>query len=226
MPAFASIEKRMSRDTDRLHDALWHDGKGNRTKLIADLLRDARDLDAFLRAGGKLRRNVEALAKRWGEPGAGESLFELLRHTYGLTAAAEALRERDFRRAGLHVADEVSSVTIGVCAGAGCFHLVQEWEGGKADFEAYMGKLADFLQSRGIDRAGEWKRIVVAARHFGTSFDGKAPETLQAVGTRAAIMNGLWATLASVDIRTALGVPPEFPAKDFAKVMDRVASRV
>ncbi len=71
-----------------------------------------------------------------------------------------------------------------------------------------------------------WKRIVVAARHFGTSFDGKAPETLQAVGTRAAIMNGLWATLASVDIRTALGVPPEFPAKDFAKVMDRVASRV
>ena len=226
VPAFASIEKRMSRDTDRLHDALWHDGKGNRTKLIADLLRDARELDAFLRAGGTLRRNAEALAKQWGTPGAGESLFELLRHAHGFVAAAEALRRRDYRRAGREVAETVSSVTIGICAAAGCFELVQEWEGGKVDFETYMGRLADVLQSKGIERAGEWKRIVVAARHFGTAFDATASKTLQALGARSAILNGLWATITSLDIRSALGSAARFPAKDFAAIAERVAARV
>jgi len=216
----------MSRDVDRLHDALWHDASGNRAKLAGDLLRDARDLDTFLHAGGKLRRNAEALVKRWGEPGAGESLFELLRHVYGLTAAAEALHRRDYLRTGRHVAETISSVTIGVCAGAGCFEFVQEWEGGKVDFETYMGKLADFLQSKGIDRAGEWKRTVVAARHYGTAFDKRASKTLQALSARAAVLNGLVATVASIDIRTTLGSPPEFPATDFAVIVERVATRV
>ncbi len=225
--AFSTLNRRMSRDVDQLHDALWDPAwKGDREKLLADLREDARDLDAFLRAGGKLRRNADTLAKGWGGPGAGESLFELLDHAYNFAAATERLRKRDFKGAGRHVAAAVESVTIGVCANAGCFEFVNEWESGKTDFETYMAKLTDFLQSKGIERVGEWKRIVVAARTFGRDFDETASATRQALGARAAILSGLWAAVASIDIRAPLGSPPKFPVKDFAAVAGRVAAKI
>src|SRR2546427_5407045 len=226
MPAFGALDKRLSRHTDALHDLLWQEKKAGESNLRADIKKDLRDLDAFLGAGGTLRKAAASLDRAWGEPGAGESLFELINHTYNLTAATDHLvRRRDPKGAGEHVADAVESVSIGVCSNAGCFELVQEWEGGKTDFETYAGKLADRLQSKGVARAGDFKRHLVAARNFGKSFDGKATRAEQGLGARAAIANGLWVTLASTSIRRAIAAPPKFSLTEFAVVLERIGAR-
>jgi hypothetical protein len=225
--AFASLDKRLSRDSDALHDFLWQGKKAGEAKLRADLQKDLRDLDAFVGAGGKLRRPATALDRAWGNPGAGESLFELVNHTYNLTAATDhLLRQRDPKGAGEHVADAVESVSIGVCSNLGRFELVEEWKSGKTDFETYAGKLADQLQAKGVSRAGEFKRHLVASRNFGKSFDSTAPTAEQTLGARAAIANGLWVTLASVSIRTALGSSPGFSYEDFASVLAKISDRL
>ena len=227
MAGFQALDKRLSTDEKTLHDVLWHESKADTTKLRADIQKDLRALDAFLGAKGKLARMGAALDKSWKDPRAGESLFELLGHTYNLTAATDHLvRRRDPKGAGEHVAEAVESVSIGVCSNAGCFEFVQEWEGGKTDFETYAGKLADRLQSKGVARAGDFKRHLVAARNFGKSFDGKASRAEQGLGARAAIANGLWVTLASTSIRKAIGSPPRFSFDDFAAVLERIAARL
>src|SRR3989441_10534691 len=167
-----------------------------------------------------------ALDKSWKDPRAGESLFELLGHTYNLTAATDHLvRRRDPKGAGEHVAEAVESVSIGVCSNAGCFEFVQEWEGGKTDFETDAGKLAGHLQSKGVSHVGEFKRHLVAARTFGKDFDGSSPKEEQTLGARAAIANGLWVTLASTSIRKAVGSPPMCAYGDFAAVFNKYATR-
>ena len=227
MAGFQALDKRLSADEQALHDVLWQGSKADIAKLRSNIQRDLRGLDTFLNAGGKLRRMAAALDKEWGDPGAGESLFELLGHTYNLTAATDHLgRRKDPKGAGEHIADAVGSVSIGVCSNAGCFEFVQEWEAGKTDFETYAGKLADHLQSKGVFRAGEFKRQLVAARSFGKDFDATAPKAQHVLGARAAIANGLWVTFASTTIRAAIGSPPKFSPDDFAAVLDRVARRV
>jgi hypothetical protein len=223
---FKALDKRLSRDEEALHDVLWHGSKADPAKLRADIRKDLRELDSFLGAGGKLWRAADALDKTWGDPGAGGSLFELLGHTYNLTAATEHLRTKDYKGAGEHVADAVESVSIGVCSNAGCFEFVEEWEGGKVNFEAYAGKLADHLHGKGISKAGEFKRHLIAARNFGKAFDATATKAEQALGAQAAIGNGLWVTLASTSIRKAIGSPPKFAYEDFAVVLGKVASRI
>ncbi len=226
MAGFQALDKRLSKDEQALHDVLWQGSKTDPVKLRADIQRDLRALDGFLGAGGKLRRMGAALDKRWGDPGVGESLFELLGHTYNLTAATDHLvRRRDPKGAGEHVAEAVESVSIGMCSAAGCFELVEEWEGGKTDFEAYAGKLTDHLQLKGVVRAGEFKRHLVAARNFGRLFDGSASRAEQDLGARAAISNGLWVTLSSNSIRTAVGAPPKFSRAELADVLTRIARR-
>ena len=227
MAGFQALDKRLSTDEKTLHDVLWHESKADTTKLRADIQRDVRALDGFLVARGKLRRMAAALDRAWGDPGAGESLFELLGHTYNLTAATDHLvRRRDPKGAGEHVAEAVESVSIGVCSNAGCFEFVEEWEGGKTDFETYAGRLADHLQLKGVSHVGEFKRHLVAARTFGKDFDDRAPKPEQTLGARAAIANGLWVTLASTSIRKAVGSPPMFAYGDFAAVLERIAARI
>ena len=227
MAGFQALDKRLSKDEQTLHDVLWHGSKADPAKLRADIQRDLRALDAFLGAKGRLARMGTALDKSWGISGVGESLFELLGHTYNLPAATDHLvRRRDPKGAGEHVADAVESVSIGVCSNAGCFEFVEEWEGGKTDFETYAGKLADHLQTKGVKRAGDFKRHLVAARSFGKAFDERASNAERTLGARAAIENGLWVTLVSTSIRKAIGSPPTFSPDDFADVLMRIAGRV
>ena len=227
MAGFQALDKRLSTDEQALHDVLWGGSKADVAKLRSNIQRDLRALDIFLGAGGKLRRMGAALDSAWGGPAEGESLFELLGHTYNLTAATDHLvRRKDPKGAGEHVAEAVESVSIGVCSNAGCFEYVQEWEGGKTDFETYAGKLADHLQTKGVFRAGEFKRQLVAARTFGKDFDATASKAGQVFGARAAIANGLWVTFSSTTIRAAIGSPPKFSLDDFAAVLECVARRV
>lgn len=230
MATWKSIEERLRGDGKALHDYLWRPGwTGDADRLFADLAAEARDLDAHLGAGGKLSRHAAALAKsaRAGaKDGSGESLFELLSHSYDLTAATEHVRRGDHAGAAEHLEGVMGSVTIGVCANAGCFALVQEWESGKIPFEAYMGKLADHLAAKGIATAGEWKRLVSAGYCLRRTLGEDASEEENGLAARAAIACACWATLASVSIRRSLGTPPRFPYDDFAAVVTRIAARV
>jgi len=224
---FAVLDKRVNKDTEALHDHLWHaQPKADPTRLLSSLRRDAEDADRLLRLGGKLRKNAEGLIDRSGTPGAGESLFELMEHTWGLAAATVLARRAEYQRAAERCKNVIASASIGVCANAGCFEYVEEWEAGKVDFEAYTGKLADFLEAKGISGVGQFKRVLNAVWDFSTTWDAGAPRKQQVMAARAAIANAGWCLLASVAIRASLGSPPRFSPKDFEDMIARiVASR-
>ena len=229
MASFKGLDGRLRKDTGTLHDWLWQGWKGDEAGLLRGLARDATDLDAFLGAGGTLRRPAHALIaaiRTKGREGRGAGLFELLSHAYDLTAATEHVRRGDFPGAGDHLEDAIESVTIGTCVAAGCFRYVADWEGGAIDFDAYMGKLTDRLEGKGIAWAGAWKRIASAAYHLKGTLDPRAPSGERALLARAAVADACWATLASVRIRRALGARPPVSSATYARIVGRIADRL
>src|SRR3989304_5368313 len=85
MATFAALDKRMMRDVNRIHDYLWDSAvKIDGAKLLADLTREARELDALLKAGGTLRRHAESLARDTAKDKDrhGGALYALLYDTY------------------------------------------------------------------------------------------------------------------------------------------------
>src|SRR3989304_8359453 len=144
MATFAALDKRMMRDVNRIHDYLWDSAvKIDGAKLLADLPREARELDALLKAGGTLRRHAESLARDTAKDKDrhGGALYELLYDTYNLAPPAAHVPTRGVPGAAEHVAWVVESDSIGTCVALDSFPLVEEWEGGKLDFEGYAGRL-------------------------------------------------------------------------------------
>ena len=129
------------------------------------------------------------------------------------------------RGAVWHAAEAAESMSISVCANAGCFEFVEEWEGGKTDFDTYAAKLAGFLEGKGIARAGEFKRMLLAARDTGAAWDHASPRAEQALAVRTAIAAAAWCALAAVSIRKALGAPPKFSYEDYTWVVTKIAER-
>lgn len=223
---FAVLDKRIRRDTEALHNYLWQGVEGREEILRTNLLKDARDADTFLKLKGRLRRNVEALVKPWNKGPRGESLFELLEHTWGLAAATVEAAKGNHRAAAKRAQDVVSSASIGVCANAGCFEFVEEWESGKIDFETYTGKLAAHLEPKGVLDAGQFQRMLNTVYDFGMSWNGAASKPEQAVAARSAIDGAAWSLLTSVSIRELLGSPPKFAPRDFSDIVERIVGRV
>jgi len=223
---FAALDKRIIRDTEALHDFLWHGGKKDETSLSARLRKDGRDADAFLHLGGRLRKNADSLALDLSSSGKGESLFELLEHSWGLAAATVLRSKGNYRGAAERAKAVVSSASIGVCANAGCFEFVQEWEAGKIDFETYTSKLADFLEPKGYMDSGQFKRLLNAVYEFGMNWNAVANKPEQALAARTSIEAAAWCLLTSVAIRELLGVPPKFPTRDFADIVERIIDRL
>lgn len=230
MASFASLDKRMMRDVNRIHDFLWHPGgKIDGDKLLADLEGEARELDLFLRAGGKLRRNAGAMvaATRKDKDRHGADLYEFLYDVYNLTAATQHLGKGDSKGAAEHVAWVVESDSIGMGFAFDSFPLVTEWEGGKIDFETFAGRLADLIQKKGIPQAGQYKRTMLVARTFGKDWDAKAPREQQVLAARTAVEAAAWCTVAGRGIReTATGRPSSVPSSDYSAVLERILSRL
>src|SRR5712692_383338 len=222
---FGTLDKRIIRDTGALHDFLWHGEKKDGTSLSTRLRKDARDADAFLHLGGRLRKNAESLAKDLQSSGNGESLFELLEHSWGLAAATVLRSKGNYRGAAERAKRVVSSASIGVCANAGCFEFVQEWESGKVDFETYTSKLADFLEPKGYLDSGQFKRLLNAVYEFGMNWNTVASKSEQALAARTSIEGAGWCLLTSVGIRELLGAPPKFSTRDFAEIVERIVGR-
>ncbi|MEE9236811.1 MAG: hypothetical protein V3U52_03375 [Thermoplasmata archaeon] len=227
MEDFATFDERMGHDLRQLHDYLWSPGwKGDEARLRTDLLERSRELDAFLGADGRLQKNSEALDKNWGRGPKGEALFELLHHTYTLTAATEKLRNGDYQAAAAHAADVAESVSIGICANAGCFPLVEEWESKRIDFETYASKLADALEAKGIERTQDIRHMLIVAQSLGKEWDETASDEAKALAARAAIENTAWCAVASVSVREALGAAPATPYRDIPGLILHIASRL
>ena len=171
-------------------------------------------------------KEPEPLAKGLTKPGNGESLFELLDHSWGLGSATVLASKRDFRGAAGRAKEVVGSASIGVCANAGCFEFVEEWEGGKTDFDTYAGKLAAFLEPKGILDAPQFKRMLATVYNFGMDWNGAASQFEQALAARASIAGGGWCLLTAVSIREMLGAAPRFSSSDYAKIVDRIIARL
>jgi hypothetical protein len=223
--SFPALDKRITRDTQALHDFLWQGQKDDQGKLASALLKDAREADAFLRLGGRLHRNAKPLAAGLQTQGTGESLFELLSHSWALGAGTVLAAKGDYRLAATRAKDAISSASIGVCANAGCFEFVEEWEAHKIDFEAYTKKLADFLEPKGVLYAGVFKRTLDTVHDLGLNWNAAATKSEQSLAARASIQVAAWGLLTSVSIRELLGAPPKFPTGDFADIVERIARR-
>src|SRR2546422_592406 len=137
MAAFGSLDKRLRRDLDALHDTLWQGRKGSEEALVKSIVAEAGELDAFLRTGNRLRKNAAALAKAWDHGAHGASMFELIHDAYHLTAATEHVAKEDYKGAGEHVAWAVESMSIGLCSALSAFNIVEAWERQGGDYEAY-----------------------------------------------------------------------------------------
>ncbi len=223
---FAALDKRIIRDTETLHDFLWHGEKKDETSMSAKLRKDGRDADAFLHLGGRLRKNAESLAQDLTSSGKGESLFELLEHSWGLAAATVLRSKGNYRGAAERAKAVISSASIGVCANAGCFEFVQEWEAGKIDFETYTSKLSGFLEPKGYMDSGQFQRLLNAVYEFGMNWNAVASQPEQSLAARTSIEAAGWCLLTSVAIRELLGVPPKFPTRDFADIVQRIVDRL
>ncbi|MFQ6013613.1 MAG: hypothetical protein ACE5LS_08235 [Thermoplasmata archaeon] len=217
----------MRHDVGELHNYLWKPGwKGDEDRLRADLLEEARELDAFLGAEDALRRSAEALTEEWGRGRAGEMLFELLDHTYSLTAATERLKQGEYAKAAAEANEAAESVSIGLCAHAGCFPLVEQWEGGEIDFATYTRELAKVLAQRKLGPAEDLRRLLRAVQGLGKDWDAHVSRELQEMAARAAITDALWVAVAGVTIRDALGAAPEVPYGTLPGLYLRIAARL
>jgi len=230
MTSFAALDKRMMRDVNQIHDFLWYPGwKGDGDALLGNLARESRDLDAFLQAGGKLRRHAERLVRKTAtdKDRFGAVLYELLYDAYNLTAATEHVRKRDPKGAAEHIAWVVESDSIGTCVALDAFPLVEEWEGGKIGFETYASRLADLVQAKGVAQAGQYKRMLLVARTFGREWDASVPRGQQDLAARAAVDAAAWCAVASRQIRVdALGGTPTVPMVDFSAVVGKIVARL
>ncbi|MGI0148861.1 MAG: hypothetical protein ACREDF_04955 [Thermoplasmata archaeon] len=225
--AFSSLDQRLSRHIRELHDYLWvPDWKGNEVALRENLLKGARELDVFLSARGRLRKNAVALAKPWSREHQGASLFELLYDILGLTAATELARKGKHRDAATRTQAIIESTSIGVCSAAGHFEIVEEWEGRKIDFETYTTQLADVLQAKLIPQAGQFKRVLNAVYEFGSDWDGSASKEAQALAARAAVGDAAWCVSRSLTIRSLLGDSQRAPEKDFETLLQLIVARL
>lgn len=223
---FPTLDKRIIRDMGALHDFLWQGRNEDESALASTLLKDARDADSFLHLGGRLLRNAKPLAAGLRDAGNGESLFELLEHAWALGAGTVLAAKKDYRAAATRAKDAIASASIGVCANAGCFEFVQEWEGGKIDFETYTKKLAEFLDPKGVLYAGQFKRMLDAVHDVGTNWNAVASTSEQALAAQASIQAAAWCLLTSVSIRELLGAPPKFSSSDFGEIVERIVNRI
>lgn len=223
----AALDRRMPRDLEALQGLFGRGKTGDVKDRMAAILRDAHDLDVLLGAGGRLRRNAERLAGFRGASVDGTSLFELLHDAYHLTAAAERLRAGQYRGAAQHVTRAVESMSIGLCAAANRLDLVERWGSrGETSFEQYAGEIADLVEGKGYPRAGEYKRMLVAARNAGALWDASAPTAVRALTARAAVTNGAWVGLVTGLVRRSLGAPRRVPDSDYAAIVDRILRRL
>ncbi len=167
---------------------------------------------------------MEALDQDWGDERAGESLFELLNHTYHLASAAGCIRGGDFKGAAHHAGQAAESISLGVCANSGCFEFFEEWEGHKIDFETYAAKLAGALRAKGIPQAGSFGQLLNAATRFALAWDGEASKEEQELAARAALASAAWCALASVSIRGAMGTAPKYRYEDLAAILGPISA--
>ncbi len=221
----------MGRDVKALHDFLWAPAwKGDPDQLEANLREEAEELDAHLGAEGALSRNVEKLTEAWGEEEwrrqQAPALFELLHHTFGLASAVDMQGRREYQGAATNAAEVAESVSIGLCGAAGCFPLVEEWEGGRIDGETFAKELSQVLAQKGIDRARDFQRLWNAAVELGREWDWNTTQERRALAAKAAVANAAWCAVAGVEIREKLGAAPGTPYRDVPGLVLRVLARL
>lgn len=217
----------MGQDVHELHNYLWTAGwKGDEGRLRESIREGAGELDAFLGAEGSLERDTQVLTEDWGRNRSGEMLFELLDHTYTLTAATEFLRRGEYGKAAAQANEAAESVSIGICANADCFALVEQWEGGEIPFTTYSRELAKALAAKKIGSAEDLRRVLLAVQGLGKEWDDSASKEQQAIAARTAIANALWVAVAGVAIRRTLGAAPDTPYAAMPGLYLRIASRL
>ncbi len=225
--SFATLDQRLLRDLRQLHDFLWDPlWTGNEERLRKDLLKGAASLDAFLKAGGRIRKHAAALTKPWSREHQGSALYELLDDVLGLTAATELVGKSKFREAVERAVAVIESTSIGVCTTAKCFEIVEEWEARKIDFETYTRRLADALAAKLVLQSDQFRRVLNAIHDLGSEWDVSASKTEQTLAARAATEGGAWCVIRSIAIRTMLGEPPKVPEKDFGELLERIVQRL
>ncbi|MFQ5552287.1 MAG: hypothetical protein ACE5EW_00945 [Thermoplasmata archaeon] len=227
MGDFSNLEDRMGPNVRELHNYLWTPGwKGDEEALRGALRTDAGELDAFLAAEGDLARNAEALTEDWGRNRSGEMLFELLDHTYRLTAATELLKRGEYAAAATQANQAAESVSIGICANAGCFPLVEQWEGGEITFTKYARELVKALGEKGLSPSEGLQRQLMAVHGLAKNWDASASSKLQEMGARAAIEGALWVAVAGVQLREGLDAAPKTPYGAMPGLFVRIAHRL
>ncbi len=218
MASFAALDRSLSSDVSQLHDYLWAGKKLSERDLLVRIERDAERLERHVRARGAITSAVRPLVRPFSRIPSGPDLYTFLHAVAGMSAAVEARRTRP-KTAVARASGVAVSMSIGVASAADRFDLVEEFEGGRADFAQFTSRLADVLEEKGALRAGEFRRAVNQSFDLNALWDPRAPRDAQQVVALAAVASAGLACALYVDGIRSLG---RYRAVPFAKLVPAV----
>lgn len=224
MTSYAVSERRLSLAIRDLHDFLWTGKRVDEAKLLARLLRGARDLDGHLGTRGKVERAVRSVSREFRRGAPGADLFTFLQAVAGLSYAAERVR-RQPREAAKTASELGVSLTVHLASAAGAEGLVEEFESGRTDFGEFVASLRDALEAAGVLRAAEFGRAANLAFDIHALWDDKLSRGTKRVMATACVSAAGFASVVFVEALRSLGRYREKPYAALVPVAATILSR-
>jgi hypothetical protein len=225
VPSFGPIDRSLRRAVKDLHDFLWTGKTFEEAGLVRRLERSARDVDAYLGARGRISRGVRPLLRPFKKYPSGPELYTFLDTVSNLSAAVELAR-RSPRESANRAKELVVSLSIGLASHADSFHLVDAFESGKTDFDAFASDLAKVLEGRGMVRAREFRRLTEETFDLQALWDNGWSRDVQRTAAVASIGCAGLAAVLYVEALKALGKYREVPYRELGPVVQTILNRI
>lgn len=224
MASAAILDRRVVKPVHDLHDYLWTGAKHDEGKLLQRLGDAAKTLDRHLGAR-VVSKAVRPLIRGFDRRASGADLFTFLWSLGNLVVAAE-VRGRDPKEAIRRANEVVLSNSIHLAAASGRFDLVETFEGGKSDFDAFQASLAQALEDRGVLQAEEMRRLATAVYDRNATWRSDRPRDFQALALSAAIGDAALHSALLADALRALGRYRDAPYDGLVPALRRLVDRL
>lgn len=217
---YAVLERTVARSVQDLHDFLWVGAKHDEARLLGRLRDAAKVLDGHLGTRA-VSRGVAPLLGAFDRRAMGSDLFTFLWMLGHLAIAAER-RGPDPRESARRSADVVNSNAIHLASASGRFDLVEMYEAGKTDFEAFQAGLTEILEDRGVLAADAMRRLAVRVHDANATWRADAPKGFARIAATASIGDAALHSALLVDALRTLGRYRDAPYAQLVPALEKV----
>jgi hypothetical protein len=220
MASYAVLDRTVTKAVHDLHDFLWVGAKMEEAALLDRLRAAAKVLDAHLGTRA-VSRGAAPLLGSFDRRAMGSDLFTFLWIVGHLAIAAER-RRADPKEAVRRASEVVSSNAIHLASASGRFDLVEMFEAGKTDFDAFQAGLAEVLEDRGVLAAGAMRRLAVTVYDANATWRADVPKDAARIAATAAIGDAALHSTLLVEALRTLGRYRDAPYAQLAPALLRV----